>query len=390
MTVLVSVLMAPAILYLAFRYYYISQKQWKAKGVLKFVIPAILCSFYIFPLSGGLDFYLTGGIDVMGYPHPVTYWFWFGLVFVFQLATALILADAAKFLSRFTSLDQQRIGRYHGQIAMLLFVIIFSYTAWKVYHDTTQIVTDKQTVKVEGLPASLEGFKIMHITDIQGDEYTGREDIARYIKKVNQQQPDLIIFTGDLISYGTDYIKMAAEELGKARAKYGVIAVVGDHDYWAGTENIERALSNQKIPLLRDQNYALQIDSLHSALITGVTQVYSKDSNPETVDSLMAVSGDPSLKIFASHQVKGRLISGARQHNYDLMLAGHTHGGQIRVPFMGMSFSASERETRFVSGMYHEEGMPIHVNNGLGFTLGPIRYDAPPEVTVLMLTGSDN
>lgn len=385
MTLVVSVIMVPAVVYLSYRLHFLTKYYFPAKSGMQILIPVILCSFYLFPVSGLLDFYATGGIDVLKYPKVLTYWFWFGLVFVFQLATWLILADLSKLIARFFPVDEKRLARIHAWLAVILFGALFCFMGWKVYNDTTNITIENSELKIEDLPDALQGMKIVHISDIQGDEYTGRARIDRYIQKVNAQNPDLIIFTGDLISYGTDFINMAAEEFGRAEAKYGTFAVVGDHDYWAGVEDVRRALEREGIPLLQDENRTVAIDSTTHIQLTGITEVYSKASDPAVVDSLTSSPTNAELKIFASHQVADQLISSARQNNYDLMLAGHTHGGQIRVPFMGMSFSASERETEYVSGLYLEEGLPINVNNGLGFTLAPIRYNAPPAITVIKL-----
>ncbi|WP_211359409.1 metallophosphoesterase [Fodinibius salinus] len=319
----------------------------------------------------------------------MTYWFWFGLVFVFQLATWIILADIGKLISRFLVADTALVNRWHTRVVFGLFLLTFLFMGWKTYKDTTQIVTDELSIAIDDLPASLKGFKLVHISDIQGDEYTGRKEIARYVEAVNATNPDLIIFTGDLISYGTDFIAMSAQELGKVRATYGTIAVVGDHDYWAGTPNIEQALANEGIPLLQNQNQKFSSDGDHTVRVTGITEVYSKTSDPEVVDSVTNNAGGAALKIFASHQVDDDLVAEAQQNGYDMMLAGHTHGGQIRVPFFGMGFSAAERETKYVSGLYHKNKLPIHINNGLGFTLGPIRYDAQPTVTVITLKEKD-
>jgi len=381
MTLVVSALMAPALLYLGFRYYSVGTQISEKWHGLRLLLPIILVSFYCFPISALADYYITGGIDVLKYPKALTYWFWFGLIFVFQLATWIIVADLLKLGSRFLSWGTKSVVLYHARAAIALFLLVFTYTGWKVYHDTTTIKTDRITVTVDGLPKSLDGFKLVHISDIQGDEYTGQEEIARYIRKVNEQNPDLTVFTGDLISYGTDFIQMSANEMGELKADYGTIAVVGDHDYWAGTSNVRSALQVEGIPLLQDQNHTLQTDS-SNILITGVTEVYSKHVNPAVVDSLTS-SSEADLKIFASHQVKDHLIERARDNSYDLMLAGHTHGGQIYVPFMGTGFSASERETKYVSGLYRERDIPINVNNGLGFTLAPIRYKAQPNISVI-------
>lgn len=385
MTTLVSLLMVPAVIYLIWRLYITTKQFFPAKRWVRIGPLVVLPSFFLFPVIGVTDFYISGSFEMLKYPKLLTYWFWFGLVFVFQLTGWVLIADLLKLGSRFGTKPRPAINRWHSRIVVTLFLVVFVYVGWKIYRDTTTVVTDPITIKVDNLPDSLHGFKIIHISDIQGDEYTGREEIAGYIEKINLQNPDLIIFTGDLISYGTDFIKSSAVEFGQAKATHGIFAVVGDHDYWAGTEKVEKALADEEIPLLRDENYTVAVDSSSSIVISGVTEVYSKDSDPVIVDSLTHSADSSAVKIFASHQVKDYLISSARKNNYDVMLAGHTHGGQIRIPFLGMSFSASERETKYINGLYREGQLPIHVNNGLGFTLGPIRYNAPPTVTVIEL-----
>jgi predicted MPP superfamily phosphohydrolase len=382
MTLVVSMLMAPPVLYLSFRYYYLN-KQYSQSAWKRYALPVIVFPFYLFPVSAAIDFYATGGIDVLKYPKPLSYWFWFGLVFVYQLATWLLIGDVLKQIARLLPVDGPTLSRFYRLFAVALFGVLFLFNGWKVYHDTTAIQIEEVALEVADLPNSLEGFKLLHITDIQGDEYTGREEIAQYVNKVNAQDGDLIVFTGDLISYGTDFIKMSAEELGKANARLGTIAVVGDHDYWAGTENVREALNREGIPLLQDENHILQADSSTALALTGVTEVYSKSADPAVVDSLTGSGRNAALKIFASHQVKQRLVTKAQENSYDIMLGGHTHGGQIFVPFLGMGFSASERETKYVSGLYQEGQLPININNGLGFTLAPIRYDAPPNISVI-------
>ena len=381
MTLVVASLMLPAILYLSFRYY-ATLKSRRQTGI---IIPLILLTFYTYPLIALVDFYTTRSIDLLGYPQPLVYWFWFGLIFVFQLATWLIITDLIRWTANYFHGDKNVIARWYPHAIVALFAAIFLFTATKTYLHTIRVQAEHHTIPMENLSASLEGFKIVHISDIQGDEYTGRAEISNYIQQVNAQNPDLIIFTGDLISYGTDFIEMAAQELGKADSKYGAVAVVGDHDYWAGLDHIEPALNEQNMPLLRDENHTIQLDSAQTITITGVTEVYSKQSNPAEVDSLAKNTSGAVLKIFASHQVNDQLIAIAQRQNYHLMLSGHTHGGQIQVPFMGMNFSASQQETKYVQGLYWENSLPINVNNGLGFTLAPIRYEAPPNISVITL-----
>ncbi|HEX6981852.1 MAG TPA: metallophosphoesterase, partial [Balneolaceae bacterium] len=347
MTLVVSLIMAPAVIYLMWRYFQSTKTIFDQRWT-RVVVPVLLISFYAFPVSGFLDFYLTGSIDILKYFKPVVYWFWFGLVFVYLLLTWVIIADVIKFISRFFTHKKETVSNVHARVILVLLPVLFLFTGWKTYDHTTSTAVTEITLSLEEIPSVLQDFKIIHISDIQGDEYTGEEDIAEYIRLVNEQNPDLIVFTGDLISYGTDFIQMAARALGEAEATYGTLAVVGDHDFWAGVEHVEQALAEQGIPLLRDENMVLNLDSTASVLVTGVTEVYSKESDPQVVDSLMDHADGQDLKILASHQIDGHLIENAIEHSYDLALAGHTHGGQIRVPFMGMTFSASDLETDFV------------------------------------------
>lgn len=384
MTLLVSLLMTPPVIYLCWRLYTTSKELFKNHSWVKKALPVVLLSFFIYPICGLIDFYVTGGIDVLQYPKPLVYWFWFGLVFVFQLLSWVIIADVIKLGSRYFKVGNYSVIYAHALSVVLLSAIIFLFTTWKVYSNTTGIVSDQVELSIDKLPPALKDFKIVHISDVQGDEYTGEEQIAEYVQQINEQSPDLIVFTGDLISYGTDFINMAARELGKAKATYGTVAVIGDHDYWAGVPEVEQALTEQGISLLKNENHSIVVDSTASMMVTGVTEVYSEQVDPMTVDSLTSENSHP-VKIFASHQVADHLITSARENNYQLLLAGHTHGGQVRVPFMGMTFSASELETKFVSDVYHEDGLLVNINNGLGFTLAPIRFNAFPSISVITL-----
>lgn len=385
MTLLVSALMLPAVIYLIWRLLSAIRTNSKLKSNLwQIAVIGLLFSFYLLPLSGFLDWFVTGDIDLLKYPPPVTYWFWFGLVFCYQIATWVLVADLIKLISRFTSWHDL-VSSYHRQIVLLLFPIIFIYVGSKMYVDTTHIVTEQQTLHVENLPDSLHEFRIIHISDIQGDEYTGREKIAAYINEVNKKEGNLVIFTGDLISYGTDFIEMSAREFGRVESTHGALAVVGDHDYWAGIEYVRPALEKQNISLLQDENRVIEIDSTSSLLVTGITEVYSQRSDPEEAEQLMQDADSHSVKILASHQVAPYLVKKAGDYGYNLLLAGHTHGGQVRVPFLGMTFSASENETEYVSGAHWVNGLLINVNNGLGFTLAPVRYNARPAITIIEL-----
>lgn len=384
MTLLVSGIMAIAHLYLAWRLTQ-SARFLSKRTLVRWLPIVVLLTFYSLPITGLTIYVIEGQLDLLELPKPVTYWFWFGLVASYQLLTWIIILDIIKVGAHFLAkLDRQKINRVYGKVVWITVFIVLVFSGIKMYFNTTQIDTQRVELSIENLPEQLRGLRIIHVSDIQGDQYTGREEIAAYVDEINARKPDIVIFTGDLISYGTDFIEMSAEEMSKVKTTYGTYAVVGDHDYWADLSNVEPALESRGIPLLRDETRIIQTGE-GEVLLTGITQVYSKRANPEKVRQLTFDSVRVDVKILAAHQVSDQILNEAKNNNYNLYLAGHTHGGQVRVPLFGMTFSASEMETEFVSGTYQRDNLLLNINNGLGFTLAPVRYNAPPAITVIEL-----
>ncbi|HET6527890.1 MAG TPA: hypothetical protein VFG39_03990, partial [Balneolaceae bacterium] len=163
MTLVVSVIMAPAVLYLIWRYFQSAKIVFDQKWVRK-IIPILLLSFYVFPICGLLDFFISGSVDVLKYFKPIVYWFWFGLVFTFQLATWVIIADIIKIIAGFFTEQRQALVRMYARAMLILLPVLLVFTAWKTYHQTTSIVIDNIELSVEGLPSALENFKIVHIS----------------------------------------------------------------------------------------------------------------------------------------------------------------------------------------------------------------------------------
>lgn len=346
----------------------------------------LLLSFYLLPISTFVLYLLEGDVNLLEFYQPITYWFWFGFAFTFQLLSWVIVYDTFKAFSHWKFREKtSSINQGYGWTVVITACSMIVFTGNKMVRDTNAINTEYVSVPVPDLPESIEGLRIVHISDIQGDEYTGAKQISRYVNAINELQPDLVIFTGDLVSYGTDFIEMSAREFGKVQATHGTYAVVGDHDYWAGLSHVEPALEKHKIPLLRDENQIINVRG-ERILLTGITEVYSKRAEPEAVAKLASDTAKVTLRLMASHQVSDLLVTRAQQNNYALLMAGHTHGGQVRVPFFGKTYSASDLETPFISGQYKEGDLFINVNEGLGFTLAPVRYNVPPSITFIELT----
>ncbi len=385
MTLLAAIIKAAVDLYLGWRitaavdYLNPSLGSFGSMGVILFFLV-----FYIFPISGFFEYIFGTEVDVLTYPPSIIYLFWFGFAFSFQVLIWVVGSDILKLIVNANGINAPFVDQIYGMLLVGLSLLVLLFTGYKMYSDTIHIKTETIKHGIETLTADLKDFKIVHISDIQADRYTGEKQVAKYVEKVNSQNPDLIVITGDLISYGTDYVKMAADELVNLKAPHGVYFVVGDHDYWAGTENITSALQQRGINILEGENATINV-GISTIKLSGLTNVYSRRTPAEEINSVVSENTQADLRVMLTHQVSDAIIEQCLAKNYHLMLAGHTHGGQIRVPLFFTPFSAPDFETQYVQGQYHEEGMMINVNNGLGFTLAPVRYNAPPNISVIKL-----
>ncbi|MDZ7689973.1 MAG: hypothetical protein U5K69_02265 [Balneolaceae bacterium] len=115
--------------------------------------------------------------------------------------------------------------------------------------------------------------------------------------------------------------------------------------------------------------------------------MYSRTAPLEEIKAVTRdTANQAALRVMLSHQVSVSIIEQSVEANYDMLLAGHTHGGQIRVPLFFTKFSAPDFETQYVAGQYYRGDLLININHGLGFTLAPVRYNAPPNITVIEIT----
>jgi predicted MPP superfamily phosphohydrolase len=319
----------------------------------------------------------------------LTYPFWIGVVFAVQLSLVLLALDAGRLVlypAYRKRKDKWRSA--HAGLTLLLTCAIAIYCGLRIYTDTQRVRTRHATFQVAGLPPELDGFKIAQISDVHVDIRTNGPKLDRYIQAVNAESPDLIIFCGDLVSSGTAYIDQAATALGRLKAKYGVFACLGDHDYFSDPEMVASRLELNGITVLRDESRIVKTDGGEISL-TGVTNVYRKRANAGAFLALVQKRPHRGLDIFYTHQPSNWIVESAAAAGYNLFLAGHTHGGQIAFPLPGFILTGSSFETRYVTGVFMEGNTWINICNGLGMTLAPIRYQAPAELTVIEVRKQD-
>ena len=343
--------------------------------------------FYGYPFSGWVSYLFTNTFERTEHPALLIYSFWFGLIYLGVMLNWLILHDVLlPVIKKFSGKKPHILKRRFANLFLIIAVLTLIYTTARLAWDTNRITTEEITYN---LPQDgLSPLTIVHIADLHADAYTSDKKMERYISRVNEFEPDLVVFGGDLISSGTDYIEAGARTLGKIDATYGTFAVLGDHDYWTDADLISETLKKYGVEMLRNENR--WIDHFGEKIkVSGITEIYSSKIREDSLQKLLSESRNESLSLLFAHQASDRLIESSLQNGVDHLYGAHTHGGQLRIPVFFYPATAVREETKYVNGNWLLDDMLLNVNSGLGFTLSPVRYNAPAQISVIRVLGNN-
>ncbi|ANE46266.1 phosphoesterase [Paenibacillus swuensis] len=230
------------------------------------------------------------------------------------------------------------------------------------------------------LPASFDGIRVVHFSDIHLDFHYSTERLAKLAHTIQRMKPDLICFTGDLYdrSIGNEG-KRCAEILAGLSAPLGKWAVLGNHDHITGPEQVTSILDQGGFSVLTNRSAALTLDGA-SILIAGVDDALMGSPNLKE-----ALSGKSDIFTLLLSHVPD-FADMAAQYPVDLQLSGHSHGGQVRIPFYGHVFTP-EFARKYPDGLYQirEGKFQLYTNRGIGVSTIPIRFWCRPELTVFTL-----
>ena len=316
------------------------------------------------------------------FPKWMIYLFWYGFIFSTVMLTWVLIADIVRLVTRYVfSIKSQKSDALYGKVFIGLMIVGLLFTATKTVRDTNRIVVEEIEQSIDYSPLSTP-LTVVHIADLQADRYTTPEKMAQYIEVVNSFEPDLVVFAGDLVTSGLEYVEAGADAMAGIESTHGTFAVIGDHDYWSGEEEITNALEERGVQVLRDENWVVDYHG-ESILITGITEIYNTRPSQDRLQELMDGAEEHDFRILFSHQASDRLIEQSNRSGYNQLLFGHTHGGQIKIPVFFQKMTGAVRDTEYVKGHWWFDDMLLNVNSGLGFTLSPVRYNAPAEVSVI-------
>jgi hypothetical protein len=240
-----------------------------------------------------------------------------------------------------------------------------------------QLAVERHAVGLKRLPRELDGLKIVHLSDVHHSPFTGREQVERAVEVANSLQPDIIALTGDYVSHEREYVQPCAEMLGKLKARRGVYACLGNHDNWVDADLITDVFTLAGIRVLNNEGLRFQ-DRGAEFWLAGV-----QDTMVGLEDLPLALAGSrpDEFKLLLAHNPV--ILRRAARAGVDLVLSGHTHGGQVTLR---PERSASGRvRRRILRGLGRRGETQIYVTRGLGTVVLPVRYGCLPEVSLLTL-----
>lgn len=252
----------------------------------------------------------------------------------------------------------------------------------------------RHDIPVRGLPTGLDGLAILHFSD----PHLGPRIPAAYIRRAVETgldlRPDLVVLTGDYITHDVSDIRPAAELMAAfvGRAPVGVVGVLGNHDWYGDGVAMQAALDRVGVRMLRNQRLwldgqrRLSTSPLPDALVIAGLADLSEDR----VDVRAALGGVDNAvpRIVLAHQPDTAEIpelAGPEAPRVDLMLSGHTHGGQVRIPFLGTPGIPSAYGQKYAGGLIAGPRFPVLVSRGVGMSVLPVRVGVPPEIGLITL-----
>jgi uncharacterized protein len=269
-------------------------------------------------------------------------------------------------------------------VAGLVLAVAGVLAYWAVVVEPDRLVVERVTVALPAWPPELDGLTVVAVSDIHaGSPHLDAAKLERLVETVNATRPDLVVLLGDYVIQdvvGGRFMppEEAAAVLGGLRARLGVAAVLGNHDWWLDGRRVRAALEARGIPVLENQVMAVGGAS-RRFWIAGIADAWTR--RYDVPGTLAQVPVDAPVLLLTHNPDIFPLVP----PRVALTLAGHTHGGQVRLPLLGRPIVPSEYGQRFAAGVVREEGRVLFVTTGVGTSIIPVRFRVPPAVSLLTL-----
>jgi hypothetical protein len=279
-------------------------------------------------------------------------------------------------------LDERR--RFLRQGVTILVGASFTASAYGAFRKD-EFETTLIPVPIKNLPESFEGFSIALLSDIHSSIFMTKEMMIEYADAVNNLHADMIAVTGDFVNSQVEEVYPFAEAFERLRAPSGVFGVLGNHDYYSrNVEEVAKRVNECGIRLLINEQARIEKNG-SSIYLLGSDDIGSVVRAEQSLDRAAAGIAKGTPKILMVH--RPYYFETAEQRGMDLVLSGHTHGGQIVfAKFEDEIFAPARLASKYVAGMYTIGNSRMYVSRGIGTVGVPVRLNCPPEITKFVLT----
>lgn len=286
--------------------------------------------------------------------------------------------------------------KYFGISALTIAVLFWIALLYGYYVGRWKIESTSIEYIHKDIPKAFDGFKIVHISDLHLSTFDdSHEKFETFVDEINRHSPDLICFTGDLVTIGRSEAEPYTDILRKMKAKHGVLSVLGNHDFmiYGFNKDLNR---NQAVSdledyqeeelgwrLLRNEHFVIEAEDSTKITFLGVDNANFSNQGFRTIhrgDLKKAMEGTDGFRILLSHDPSHWSAEVVPQTDIPLTLSGHTHNAQIEI----FGWSPAQWTFNETAGRYDNENQTLYINKGLGCT-APFRFGAHPEVTVITL-----
>ncbi|MBX3292636.1 MAG: metallophosphoesterase [Acidobacteria bacterium] len=298
----------------------------------------------------------------------------------------------------------KKIANRFRNISFFVLVVLLGALglAYSYFIEPRRLVVSPAEVKIRNLDPAFDGLRIVAIGDVHGGSNAVDEEMLdRVIALANLQDPDLVVLLGDYVAHGYIHspsrpyhtrmdVNLIARKLGGLRAKEGVFAVLGNHDGWHGDKKIADELRTAGVRVLQNEIISIERNGKPLRIFGTIDHLQMQKSWKETSAELRTIvesSGSGDLIVLQHSPDVFPVITGdlSISDELRLMIAAHTHGGQIRLPLLGRPGVPSSYGQKYAYGHIRENDVDMFVTSGIGTSVLPFRLLVPPEIAVITL-----
>ncbi|PYS40905.1 MAG: metallophosphoesterase [Acidobacteria bacterium] len=266
--------------------------------------------------------------------------------------------------------------------SFLLFIL--ACLGWGFFIEPNRLVIQQATIQIDNWPKELSGLRIAMIGDIHtGGPFIDDNKLRKIVELTNQQHPDLIVLLGDYMSPNSWHSHRVEPEVTAAamknlRAPLGVYTVLGNHDWWYNGGKVRRAFEDNGIPVLDDEVAEIKWRD-KSFWLAGLADLWTR---PQHISETVAKVPPGTTVIALTHNPD---IFPNLPRSVPLLLAAHTHGGQVNLPLIGTPIVPSRFGPKYTRGHVFENDHHMYVTSGIGTSIMPIRFRVTPEIVILTI-----